>query len=180
VPDYRRDLAVSCSNLGGCLQTQGDRAGAQRAYERSRELWQELSTEHPSVAHYRQGLAHAHIDLGALLVEMGKPEEARDACRQAVASATEQAQAKDVSGAMLYQCACLCALAAAVVKEDAKLQDQYAAQALELLQRAVAIGFPDMQQMKEDKDLGSLRGRADFQKLLQEIDQKAKPGPIRF
>jgi hypothetical protein len=111
---------------------------------------------------------------------MGKGEEARDACRQAVASATEQAQAKDVSGAMLYQGACLCARAAAVVKDDAKLQDQYADRAIELLRRAVAVGFPDMQQLKEEKDLDSLRGRADFQKLLQEIEKKAKPGPNGF
>jgi serine/threonine protein kinase/tetratricopeptide (TPR) repeat protein len=175
VPDYRRDLAVSCSNLADCLQKQGNWAEALRGYERSRGLWQDLASQHSGVAHYRLGLAHAHIGLGAVLRELGKGEEARDACRNAVAGAIEQAQAKNVNGPILYQCASLSALAAAVVKDDAKLRDQYAAQAVELLQRAVAVGFLDLEQVKEDKDLDSLRGREDFQKLLQEIEKKAKP-----
>jgi tetratricopeptide (TPR) repeat protein len=179
VPEYRRDLAISCGNLGSCLRSQKDWEGARRVFERSRELWQDLATQHADVASYRQGVAHAHANLGTLLRDMGRGEEAEDAYRRALALgahaevvAAVGEQVKDADGPTLYRWARLCALAAAAVKDDAKLREQYTAQAVDLLQRAAAAGFLNAQRMKEDQDLAVLRSREDFQKLLRGIEKK--------
>jgi hypothetical protein len=45
---------------------------------------------------------------------------------------------------------------------------------LEFLHQAVANGFENAPALKSDPDLVSLRPRAEFQKLVQEVEQKAK------
>ena len=40
------------------------------------------------------------------------------------------------------------------------------------LHRAVAAGYKNAEQMKQDKDLGALRVREDFKKLLAELEAK--------
>jgi WD40 repeat protein len=89
---------------------------------------------------------------------------------KAVAEANALAAAKNVTGNTLHDLACVCALAAAAVRDDAKLQDQYAARAVELLRQAVAKGFKEAAHMKKDKDLDALRDREDFKRLLAELE----------
>jgi hypothetical protein len=71
---------------------------------------------------------------------------------------------------MLYDLACVCALASAAVKDDAKRREQYADRAVALLRQAVAAGWKDAAHMKKDQDLAPLRDREDFQKLLAELE----------
>jgi len=70
--------------------------------------------------------------------------------------------------------ACVCALAAGVVKEDARLQGQYAARAVELLRQAVATGFRDVPTLRKDSALDAVRHREDFKQLLAELTQNPK------
>jgi hypothetical protein len=51
------------------------------------------------------------------------------------------------------------------------LQAKYAERAIALLRRAVAKGYRNAHEMKNDDDLKSLRPREDFQKLLREIEK---------
>jgi serine/threonine protein kinase/tetratricopeptide (TPR) repeat protein len=67
---------------------------------------------------------------------------------------------------LLYDCACVYALAHASTRDDAQ-----ALRAVELLRRAVAKGYRDVTHMKEDADLDSIRHRADFKKLLAELQK---------
>ena len=92
---------------------------------------------------------------------------------KAVAEANALAEAKDVDGGMLYNLACVCALAATAVRDDAKLQDQYAARAVELLRQAVAKGYKEAAHMKKDKDLDALRDREDFQEAHGRVGDEA-------
>jgi hypothetical protein len=52
---------------------------------------------------------------------------------------------------------------------------------VELLRKAQAAGyFQDpgrLARMKDEKDFGPIRSRPDFQKLLVELEKKAKPEP---
>ena len=50
----------------------------------------------------------------------------------------------------------------------------YAERAMELLRQAVAKGWRHPRVIKEDPDLEPLRARQDFQKLLAELEEKAK------
>ena len=77
-----------------------------------------------------------------------------------------------VTGSTVYDLASICALASAAVKDDAKLQDQYAARAVELLRQAFAKGYKEAAHMKKDKDLDALRDREDFKRLVAELETK--------
>jgi hypothetical protein len=94
---------------------------------------------------------------------------------QAVALAHEQAQAKSVSNRTLYNCAGICALAAAAVKEDPGLRERYAGQAVELLRRAIAAGYSGAPRPGPgtDEAFDSLRGREEFQQLVKQLEARA-------
>ena len=73
-------------------------------------------------------------------------------------------------------------MAAADIKrtpdERQALAEQYAARALELLGMAQATGYfkkqANLQRLRNDNDLDPLRPRAEFRKLLDELEQKGK------
>jgi hypothetical protein len=50
--------------------------------------------------------------------------------------------------------------------------ERLAEEAMALLKEAVAKGYKNAAHMKQDKDLDALRDRADFQKLLAELEAK--------
>src|SRR5262249_31993199 len=100
----------------------------------------------------------------------------------AEAVADAEALTKDTAAPvdLLYDAACICSLAAAAVKDDAKQQEMYAARALALLRRAQAAGyFKDrklIEHMKKDADLDTLRQREDVKRFVAELQAaSAKP-----
>jgi hypothetical protein len=58
--------------------------------------------------------------------------------------------------------------------ERAPLQEGCATQALNCLRRAVAKGFSRVTRFQKDPDLEAVRGRADFERLVRELEAKAK------
>jgi serine/threonine protein kinase/tetratricopeptide (TPR) repeat protein len=73
---------------------------------------------------------------------------------------------------VLYNCACVYALAHAKTKDD-----KHGARAVALLRQAVARGWRDVAHLKKAVDLDSLRGRADFQQILAALKKKKAPQP---
>ena len=63
----------------------------------------------------------------------------------------------------------------ATAKRQAGIQF-YGDQAVAMLRDAAAKGYKDVAHMNKDTDLDPLRKRDDFNKLLKEIEQKAKAG----
>src|SRR5262249_30058815 len=65
--------------------------------------------------------------------------------------------------------------------ERERLADQYGRRAVELLRRAQAAGYfrdPDrLARMKTNRDFDAIRARPDFQRLLVELENEAKPRP---
>jgi hypothetical protein len=98
---------------------------------------------------------------------------------RAVAEANALTEGKDVPGPTLYEAACLCAVSAARVKDDAKLSDQYAGRSVALLRQAHKAGYfkqpTNIDQMKKDSDQRALRARPDYRDLLKELETPAKP-----
>jgi tetratricopeptide (TPR) repeat protein len=90
----------------------------------------------------------------------------------AIKLAEESAQAPVVDVRVYYDLARVYALSAATVKDDAKLQDRYAARAVELLRQAFAKGYKEIDHLKKDVDLKPLRKRDDFKQLLKEVAEK--------
>jgi serine/threonine protein kinase/Tfp pilus assembly protein PilF len=97
---------------------------------------------------------------------------------KAVAEAEAVLQDGPPSSNLLYDAACVYALSAARSR-DAAATDQYAARAVALLQQARQKGYFDssrrIEQMTKDPGLVEpLRGRADFRKLLAELEASKK------
>jgi hypothetical protein len=62
--------------------------------------------------------------------------------------------------------------AVASTKCAAKKQE-HAARAMEMLHQAVRVGYNNAAQLKQDTELAPLRGRDDFQQLIQELEKKS-------
>jgi len=79
----------------------------------------------------------------------------------------------------LYTAARLRAVTAAVLRKDkteeiAKQADAEANRAISWLQKAVAAGYQDVNRMKKETDFDPLRERADFRKLVAELETGKK------
>jgi serine/threonine-protein kinase len=118
----------------------------------------------------------AHLQRAIALVQKGEHA-------QAVAEIAPVLAAKETSVDVLYNAGCVYALSVAAVRKDPQLaaaeQDNqaeaYARRAIAILRQAVTRGFNDLKHLKtRDPDLELLRGRADFQKLMAELEAKAK------
>jgi tetratricopeptide (TPR) repeat protein len=112
-------------------------------------------------------------------------EQTKDAagCRQ-TAAMWEKLNRTDLDS--LYKTACFRAVTAAVLRaadkstSAAHQADAEADRGMAWLKQAVAAGYKDAAHMKQDKDLDSLHARADFKKLVAELErlkerEKAKP-----
>jgi hypothetical protein len=104
-------------------------------------------------------------------------EQAKDAagCRQ-TAEMWEKLNRADAPS--LYTAARMRAVTAAVFRstpgaDAARLAEEESDRAMAWLKQAVAAGYKDAAQMRQDKDLDPLRERDDFKKLLVELEQKA-------
>jgi serine/threonine protein kinase/Flp pilus assembly protein TadD len=99
----------------------------------------------------------------------------------AEAVADAEALTKDTAapGGLLYDVACVYALASAAVKDDPKQREAYAGQPIALLRRAQTAGFFKdrkwVEHLKKDTDLDVLRSREDFKKFVAELEAAAKP-----
>jgi tetratricopeptide (TPR) repeat protein len=77
VPEYRRDLGVSCHNLGMLLQLTGQPQPAEMAYRQGLAVRERLVAEFSGVPDYSSELATTLSNLGRLLLDRGKPGDAR-------------------------------------------------------------------------------------------------------
>jgi serine/threonine protein kinase/tetratricopeptide (TPR) repeat protein len=97
------------------------------------------------------------------------------------ARATEEAESvvrEENPNFNLYNTACIFSRASAMAERDTKLSAadrgrlgaRYADRAMDYLRQAVAKGFRHPHKIKEDRDLGPLRAREDFRKLLADLE----------
>ena len=80
------------------------------------------------------------------------------------------------NGGDVYDAACGYALCSALVEKPEE-NERHAARAVALLKQAIAKGYKDVAHLKKDADLDALRGRADFQALLKELEAKQPEKP---
>jgi hypothetical protein len=104
--------------------------------------------------------------------------------RHARAAAEAEALLKEAPLTALnrHDAACVYGLACAAARKDSQLSDtdreklaeRYAARAVTLVSEAWDRGYHDLANIRRDTDLDALRTRADFQKLLGALAEKAK------
>ena len=90
---------------------------------------------------------------------------------EAVAEADELTQSSD------WDAGEFCTLAGVYARASGKVagkKEEYAARAVGLLRAAVKAGFRNAEMLANDEDMALLRGRDDFNKLLEEVEAKRK------
>jgi eukaryotic-like serine/threonine-protein kinase len=198
---YGRQLAGTYGNFGKLLCSHGKAEASLEWYAKAIALLEPLVRQEPRLITERLVLRNSHWGRAealdrlarhadaledwdrALALNLGVADlaaicsgRAQSLARagnhvEAAAEANTLAESAGLNGGALYDLACVFTLAAAAVKDDAKLRDQYAARAVELLRQAVAKGFKDATHMKKDIDLDPLREREDFKKLLADLEK---------
>ncbi len=190
--------AVAHYNLGNALKVKGDLDGAERAYREAvrldgnpygtaidalAELLLSRGNVKEAIATYERSVAlapenvSAHLRLGNALKTKGDLDAAVAAYR-AAAAAHEKKNPADAGS--LYNAACYRALTAATQAQAtgpdaAPLVKDEADRAMAWLTKAVAAGFANLALLNGDSDLDALRDRADFRKLLADVEAKASP-----
>jgi tetratricopeptide (TPR) repeat protein len=140
-----------------------------------------------------QRYAEAVPDLGRA-IELTDQESKRDYIRvrradalvrtgqtaQAVAEADSLTQGNNVPGDTLYTAAWIYALASAALKDNNQQAENYAVKAIALLRRAQAAGFfqepARVADFKKNTDFDALRSRADYQRLIHELEETMHQG----
>src|SRR5262249_36012954 len=84
--EAQKELAETCGHLASLLETIGRRPEAEAYSRRALALHGELVERFPAFLVHRQDLAGAHIGLGWLLHELGRPAEAEASLRAGVSA----------------------------------------------------------------------------------------------
>jgi hypothetical protein len=196
-------LALTHGQIGKAEQARLDYAAAVQAYARSVQLFEKLDQAGALKDLYfrrhldlvRQQLAlcrkadQAVKDLNFLLQQPAAevPElldlRVRFLLKQQQLAAAVETAAKMKERAsdkpdQLYDAACLYALCAGAAPKQgadaAPLAKKSSLEAMALLKQAVAKGYKNAAHMKQDKDLDALHDRADFKKLVTELEAVQK------
>jgi serine/threonine-protein kinase len=208
VPDYAVGLGAGYLNFGILMRYQDQPKAALPWFDKAIARLQPVLAKDGRLVLARSFLSNAHSERAVALTKLNRHVEAirdwdraieldegsrrdkfrlqRAAClahsgehARAVAEVNALIGGKDVSGPILYGAARVCALAAASVKDDAQLTEQYAGRSVALLRQAQKAGFfkepASLAHMKKDNDLRALRARPDYRDLLKELQTPAKP-----
>jgi tetratricopeptide (TPR) repeat protein len=101
--------------------------------------------------------------------------------RKALATAEALAKSKDLASDSLFELGRLYAVASAKAAGDLQAKDRHAARAVELLRQAHARGFfkqrTRVEHLMRDDDFDGVRQRADYRKLIAELEAAAPKAP---
>ena len=174
--DYHILLANALGSLSELAQDRKDFTEARKLLEEALLHSREALQARPRDPFYRllfrnfvQALAKVHL-------AQGEHAEASANANQLAEAAVDLAKDR-------YNAACFLAGCVPLAAKDAKLPEArrqelargYADRALAALRQAVADGYRDAAHMKKDTDLDPLRARADFKKLLADLEKALAP-----
>jgi tetratricopeptide (TPR) repeat protein len=150
------------------------------ALKKSRDDLESVLAKGPADKAVQKQLANTCLELGHYQEAAGQFAEALDSVQRA-ALLLEKLPTRDD----LYDLACAHALCSGLIAPDKveplpqeqALRRQYADQAMAALARAVEAGYNDVRHLGEDRDLDTLRERADFEALVQKLSQKVQAKP---
>jgi serine/threonine protein kinase/tetratricopeptide (TPR) repeat protein len=179
VPAFRHALAGTLTARAKRLLDEDNPAQARPFLEgAARHLGAavELSPREPT---YRRALRAAQWDLANALLTLKDHAGAGKVAKELAAGGPNKRLEYPRVAGVLARCAGLATADNALAGPKRKeLAQAYGTRAVELLGKAVAAGFQDAKYLKETADLQPLRERADFKKLVSELDARAK-GPAK-
>jgi serine/threonine-protein kinase len=172
---YQSDLAQTADRLAGLLEDT-DTAAARALLGRVQDAWRRARQIDPHDQFYGFELAESYTDLAAFCRRHGLHADLPP-----LAEALRR-DFPDHSN-FTYNAACFLANAAQVAREARdvspaerdRLTEAYSHGAVQLLHKAVQEGWHDRGHMDRDGDLLPLRDRADYQRLLADVDRQQPP-----
>ena len=174
-PDHQNEVAGAMTNLARVLLARKDLDGARRLLENGVPHHQAALKASPSHPTYRKFYRNNRWRMAETLLELKEHAAAAEAVGQFLDAATEPP--RDA-----YTAACLLAACVRLAAEDERLPESrrheltksYGEQALSALRLAIERRAKEVAQMKADSSLDALRSRADFQKLLGELEAEGR------
>lgn len=174
IPIYRLGIIGCYGELVALFRQTGQDQEAEEAGRQVVAILEKLVIEFPDHPDFARYLRHYLGQLGLLLGQRGNCAEAR--------RLLERSGDLDHRAGSPYHAACVLALCVPLVEKDESLAADkrtellrfYADRAMNLLTGAVRKGFKDIDLLKKDAELDALRSRPDFQRLLAEVEAKAK------
>jgi tetratricopeptide (TPR) repeat protein/tRNA A-37 threonylcarbamoyl transferase component Bud32 len=171
--------------LGNLLDTRGavleklhrqDEAVA--AYEQAIQHQRQVVEQSPQQHSFRKSLSHHYEQMARLLRTLGRPAEA-------AAASLSRRELWPTDPQQLYSVACELALCSSLVggaKSELSQQERAERQkcadsALETVRMMLASGYDNVDRLKKDADLESLRARPEFRQLLAEAEAGKKLEP---
>jgi tetratricopeptide (TPR) repeat protein len=165
--DYRDHLAFALLKLATI------KAGA-HAYPEALRLLEDAAPHHrivltakPADPGFRKGFRNNQWLLATVLVSLGEPAGVRRCAAEMLKHSVDPRGDSYAAARLLAAAARVEARAHPATPESAA---QYADQAMIYLREAVRLGFRDVKQLRNEADLGALRGRRDYQKLAAELE----------
>ncbi len=114
-----------------------------------------------------RGLAELQIGRAATLARLGDRPQAIEVVEKVLSRS-------NIDANTYYHAASVYSLALTGVT-DSSTGEEYAVRAVTLLKQAIAHGFRDKSKLVEDNDFAALRGRGDFQELVNSLDKGTAP-----
>jgi tetratricopeptide (TPR) repeat protein len=173
------DQLAGRSTLGMTLHEWGRALWQRHRYEEALAFYQKGIIEQRKAfdkskhVSFRELLLRQYLDQAAVLRDLKRNTEAEAALTEFTKLAERQPE-------VLYLVAREFALRVAVMKDgpvnDPALRQRYTEQAFRALQEAVAQGFQDAKRLKQEPVFQPLGAEGGFQRLLKQLESKAKSG----
>jgi serine/threonine protein kinase len=172
-----REEGTTCFVLGAALLNQRRPGDAVGVLQRSLD-WRRLAlTRAPRSVAVRKELSEAYFHLGEALRRAGRPAEAAALCRERLKLWPHHAEQVHDGACELARCAEAVGKGKAHLTAQEQAQRQrYLDEAVSVLRRAVELGLQGPAQVRSTSDFRLLRGRADFEKVVGEMERRERAG----
>jgi serine/threonine protein kinase/thiol-disulfide isomerase/thioredoxin len=173
------EIGLTANSLGLLLAPTNVPA-AQEMLQRAIQAQRQATKLEPATSGYQVRLFEAYADLGQFYKQNGRHAEL-------ARMAADYGKDCSESSSDTYNTACYYANAIEALQANKKvgeaerkrLAEDYSKQAMKLLNEAVRRGWKDHVHMDRDADLAPLRERADYRKLVADLEQKHPAPPIK-
>ncbi len=159
-PKTSVEEAWNLMGQGEDLRSEHRAEDALRPYQQALRIWEGIVRDRPTIPFFRAELAVTLAAIASIHQEGGRREQARDAWRRALDLGDPP---RDGDARVAFNMGRVYALGSTV---DRVRAGAWADRALAALREALASGYKDRRQFRENPDIDPLRGRPGFQAIL--------------
>jgi serine/threonine protein kinase len=183
VARYQEGLGATYNLLSDLERQRGERGGALTFAQKGIALFEQLVAENPKDDSYRRNLINSHNNLGRLRAQAGETKDALLSFQRSVdlIESLTWLTPQDRYNLASNMSRCIPLIGVTNQRQDTprvlSKSDQirrklYGDRAIDALQRSSVGGGISAEILQNDSDLDPLRGRADFQAFVKEVEER--------